>query len=99
MHTLPPQTAGQLPFDRSWFLHVNELARGTPWLHAPARGYASYGAVAAGRMVPSPPGPGEAGRGARPHAAPGPRHRRPCHGDREHLTSSRTGGQGSFAVP
>ena len=25
MHTLPPQTAGQLPFDRSWFLHVNPL--------------------------------------------------------------------------
>lgn len=45
MHTLPPQTAGQLPFDRSWFLHVNELARDTPWLHAPARGYASYGVV------------------------------------------------------
>ena len=24
---------------------MNELPRDTPWLHAPARGYASYGAV------------------------------------------------------
>ena len=45
MHTLPPETAGQLPFDRSWFLHVNSFARATPWLHAPARDYASYGVV------------------------------------------------------
>lgn len=45
MHTLPPKSAGQLPFDRSWFLHVNSFARDTPWLHAPARDFASYGVV------------------------------------------------------
>ena len=57
MHTLPPQTAGQLPFDRSWFLHVNELARDTPWLHAPARGYASYGVVLFAGCCSRPGGP------------------------------------------
>lgn len=45
MQTLPPDTAGQLPFDRSWFLDVNSFARATPWLHAPARDFASYGVV------------------------------------------------------
>ena len=45
MHAVASETAGQLPFDRSWFLHVNSFARATPWLHAPARGFASYGVV------------------------------------------------------
>lgn len=39
------ESAGQLPFDRSWFLHVNSFARATPWLHDPARAYAGYGVV------------------------------------------------------
>jgi membrane-associated phospholipid phosphatase len=29
----------------SWFLAVNHLARGTAWLHTPARDYAEYGVV------------------------------------------------------
>ena len=45
MHTLTPLSAGQLPFDRSWFLHVNAFARDTPWLHEPARVWAQYGVV------------------------------------------------------
>ena len=45
MHTLTPLSAGQLPFDRSWFLHVNAFARDTPWLHEPARLWAQYGVV------------------------------------------------------
>ncbi|GAA2142597.1 phosphatase PAP2 family protein [Nocardioides koreensis] len=45
MHTSTMETAGQLPFDRSWFLHVNSFARSTPWLHAPARVWAEYGVV------------------------------------------------------
>ena len=45
MHALPAQAAGQLPIDRSWFLAVNELARDTSWLHAPATAFASYGVV------------------------------------------------------
>lgn len=39
------ESVGQLPFDRSWFLHVNSFARSTPWLHGPARAYAGYGVV------------------------------------------------------
>ena len=34
-----------LPVDRSWFGAVNDLARHTPWLHAPVLAYASYGVV------------------------------------------------------
>ncbi len=45
MHTMTLEAAGQLPFDRSWFLQVNSFARATPWLHAPARAYAEYGVV------------------------------------------------------
>ena len=45
MHIVVQESVGQLPFDRSWFLHVNSFARSTPWLHGPARGYAGYGVV------------------------------------------------------
>ena len=45
MHTLIPESVGQLPFDRSWFLDVNSFARATKWLHTPARDYAKYGVV------------------------------------------------------
>ncbi len=45
MHTLFPESVGQVPFDRSWFLAVNSFARATPWLHSPARAYAEYGVV------------------------------------------------------
>lgn len=31
--------------DESWFRAVNDLARSTPWLHAPARLFAEYGVV------------------------------------------------------
>jgi undecaprenyl-diphosphatase len=30
---------------QQWFLHVNEFARDTPWLHTPMRWYAEYGIV------------------------------------------------------
>ncbi|MGZ6744635.1 MAG: phosphatase PAP2 family protein [Nocardioides sp.] len=36
---------GQLPVDGSWFRAVNDLARRTPWLHAPVVDYAAYGVV------------------------------------------------------
>ena len=39
------ESAGQLPIDRSWFLHVNSFARDTPWLHTPAADFARYGVV------------------------------------------------------
>jgi len=45
VHTLIPESVGQFPFDRSWFLDVNSFARATAWLHAPARDYAKYGVV------------------------------------------------------
>ena len=45
MHVVVQESVGQLPFDRSWFLHVNSFARSTPWLHGPARAYAAYGVV------------------------------------------------------
>jgi undecaprenyl-diphosphatase len=34
-----------MPFDRTLFRDVNELARGSGWLHAPVLAYASYGVV------------------------------------------------------
>lgn len=37
--------AGRLPWDPSWFRDVNDLARATPWLHAPLRAFAEYGVV------------------------------------------------------
>jgi membrane-associated phospholipid phosphatase len=43
--TLTSTAGGLLPLDRSWFLHVNSLARATPWLHAAIRSYAQYGVV------------------------------------------------------
>jgi membrane-associated phospholipid phosphatase len=36
---------GQLPTDRSWFLHVNSFAQASPWLHGAFRAYAQYGVV------------------------------------------------------
>jgi membrane-associated phospholipid phosphatase len=45
VHTLTSMSVGQLPVDRSWFLHVNSFARATPWLHAVVRAYAQYGVV------------------------------------------------------
>lgn len=45
MDTLLPAQAGALFHDASWFRHVNDLARATPWLHAPARAFAAYGAA------------------------------------------------------
>jgi len=43
---------GELPVDRSWFLHVNAFARATGWLHAPVRDYAEYGvALFAGLLL------------------------------------------------
>jgi membrane-associated phospholipid phosphatase len=43
--TLTSTPLGQLPLDRSWFLHVNSFARATPWLHDAVRAYAQYGVV------------------------------------------------------
>jgi undecaprenyl-diphosphatase len=45
LHTLTAASIGQLPFDRSWFLHVNSFALATPRLHAAFRAYAQYGVV------------------------------------------------------
>jgi undecaprenyl-diphosphatase len=45
LHTLTSTSLGQLPTDRSWFLHVNSFAQATPWLHAAFRSYAQYGIV------------------------------------------------------
>lgn len=42
--TLPAQ-AGAFLHDASVFRYVNDFARATPWLHAPARAYAEYGVV------------------------------------------------------
>jgi len=38
-------SVGQLPVDRSWFVHLNSFAKATPWLHAGFRGYAEVGVV------------------------------------------------------
>jgi membrane-associated phospholipid phosphatase len=45
VNTLASSAVGQLPIDRSWYLHVNTFARATPWLHAAFRDYATYGVV------------------------------------------------------
>ncbi|MBB6629755.1 phosphatase PAP2 family protein [Nocardioides sp. KIGAM211] len=45
METLLPAQAGAFLHDASLFRHVNDLARTTPWLHEPARLFATYGVV------------------------------------------------------
>jgi undecaprenyl-diphosphatase len=48
---VPLDNAGQLPFDRSWFLHANAFSRATPWLHGVATVWASYGVVLFGGLL------------------------------------------------
>lgn len=45
MDTLLPVQAGSSLQDDSLFRYVNDFARATPWLHEPARGFATYGVV------------------------------------------------------
>jgi membrane-associated phospholipid phosphatase len=51
LHPLTSTSVGQLPTDRSWFLHVNSFAQATPWLHAAFRSYAQYGVVLFGALL------------------------------------------------
>lgn len=45
MDTMLPAHAGAFLHDASLFRYVNDFARATPWLHAPARVFAAYGLV------------------------------------------------------
>ena len=45
MHPSMSTDVGQLPIDRSWFLHLNSFAKATSSLHAGFRAYAQFGVV------------------------------------------------------
>jgi membrane-associated phospholipid phosphatase len=45
LHPSLSTAVGELPVDRSWFLHLNSFAKATPWLHAEFRAYAEFGVV------------------------------------------------------
>jgi membrane-associated phospholipid phosphatase len=51
LHPAMSDAVGELPVDRSWFLHINSFARATPWLHAAFQSYARFGVLLFGAVL------------------------------------------------